>query len=151
MNARQLRRQVAWLCVSGVLGCGPGTNSGGDAAHDGAPTPDARDVIAPRDATDPADVPVASPMDAAPASDVPKIGVAAQSGAVAAIMRMALLAKGLGVSLYISTGNEADLTVDEFLGALIEDDETKVAVLFVEQIRHPQKFLALAKIARPGI
>jgi len=32
---------------------------------------------------------------------------AAQSGAVAAIMRLAFLAKGLGISFYISTGNEA--------------------------------------------
>ena len=72
----------------------------------------------------------------------------AQSGAVAAIMRMAFLAKGLGVSFYISTGNEADLTAEDFLGALIDDDETQVAALFVEQIRHPQRFLALAKRAR---
>ena len=72
----------------------------------------------------------------------------AQSGAVAAIMRMAFLAKGLGVSFYISTGNEADLTAEDFLGALIDDDDTQVAALFVEQIRHPQRFLALAKRAR---
>jgi acyl-CoA synthetase (NDP forming) len=83
-----------------------------------------------------------------PPSDAPKIGMVAQSGAVAAIMRMAFLAKGLGVSFYISTGNEADLTAEDFLGALIEDDETKVAALFVEQIRDPQKFLALARRAR---
>ena len=83
-----------------------------------------------------------------PPSDAPKIGMVAQSGAVAAIMRMAFLAKGLGVTFYISTGNEADLTAEDFLGALIEDDETQVAALFVEQIRHPQRFLALAKRAR---
>src|SRR6266511_3480254 len=72
----------------------------------------------------------------------------AQSGAVAAIMRMAFLAKGLGVSFYISTGNEADLTAEDFLGALIDDDDTQVATLFLEQIRHPQKFLELAQRAR---
>ena len=83
-----------------------------------------------------------------PASSAPKIGMVAQSGAVAAIMRMAFLAKGLGVSFYISTGNEADLTAEDFLGALIDDDDTQVAALFVEQIRHPQRFLALARRAR---
>ena len=83
-----------------------------------------------------------------PQNGAPKIGMVAQSGAVAAIMRMAFLAKGLGVSFYISTGNEADLTAEDFLGALIEDDDTQVAALFVEQIRHPQRFLALAKRAR---
>src|SRR3989440_2694786 len=78
----------------------------------------------------------------------PKIGVVAESGAIAVIMRMACLAKGLGVSFYISTGNEADLTVEDFLGALIDDDDTQVAALFIEQIRRPQKFLELAERAR---
>src|SRR3954453_3260666 len=68
----------------------------------------------------------------------PKIGMVAQSGAMAAIMRMAFLAKGLGVTFYISTGNEADLSVEDFLGALIDDDDTAVAALFVEQIRKPR-------------
>ena len=78
----------------------------------------------------------------------PKIGMAAQSGAVAAILRLGFLAKGLGVTFYISTGNEADLTVEDFLGALIDDPETQVAALFVEQIRRPQLFLELAQRAR---
>jgi acyl-CoA synthetase (NDP forming) len=78
----------------------------------------------------------------------PKIGMVAQSGAMAAIMRMAFLAKGLGVTFYISTGNEADLSVEDFLAALIEDDDTAVAALFVEQIRKPRKFLQLARHAR---
>src|SRR5438093_472374 len=64
----------------------------------------------------------------------PKIGMVAQSGAMAAIMRMAFLAKELGISFYISSGNEADLTVEDFLGPLIDDEETQVAALFVEQI-----------------
>jgi len=83
-----------------------------------------------------------------PADAGPKIGMAAQSGAMAAIMRMAFIAKGLGITFYISTGNEADLTSEDILGALIDDDETEVAALFVEQIRKPQKFLELARRAR---
>lgn len=83
-----------------------------------------------------------------PAETRPKVGMVAQSGAVAAIMRMAFLAKGLGVTFYISTGNEVDLTVEDFLESLIEDDATDVAALFVEQIRHPQKFLSIAGRAR---
>src|SRR5947209_8409738 len=83
-----------------------------------------------------------------PPSAKPNIGMVAQSGAMAAIMRMAFLAKGLGISFYISTGNEADLTAEDFLAGLIEDQDTQVAALFVEQIRKPQKFLALAQRAR---
>src|SRR4051795_3015984 len=48
-----------------------------------------------------------------PPSARPNIAMVAQSGAMAAIMRMAFLAKGLGISFYISTGNEADLTVED--------------------------------------
>jgi len=78
----------------------------------------------------------------------PKIGMAAQSGAMAAIMRMAFLSKGLGITYYISTGNEADLGVEDFLSALVDDPETKVVALFVEQIRKPQLFLEAARRAR---
>jgi acetate---CoA ligase (ADP-forming) len=78
----------------------------------------------------------------------PKVGMVAQSGAVAATMRMAFLAKGLGITFYISTGNEVDLTVEDFLESLIADDETRAAALFIEQIRSPQRFLALAARAR---
>ena len=78
----------------------------------------------------------------------PKIGMAAQSGAMAAIMRMAFLSKGLGITFYISTGNEADLGVEDFLSALVDDDETKVIALFVEQIRKPHLFLEAARRAR---
>lgn len=83
-----------------------------------------------------------------PAGDQPAIGIVAQSGALAAIMRMALSAKGLGVSHVISTGNEADLGAEDFLGVLIEDTRARVAALFLEQIRRPQRFLTLAARAR---
>src|ERR1043165_2212357 len=82
------------------------------------------------------------------ASARPKIGMAAQSGAMAAIMRMAFLSKGLGITFYISTGNEADLGVEDFLSALVDDQETKVVALFVEQVRKPQLFLEAAARAR---
>ncbi|HMK79336.1 MAG TPA: CoA-binding protein, partial [Xanthobacteraceae bacterium] len=78
----------------------------------------------------------------------PRVGMVAQSGAVAAIMRMAFIAKGLGITFYISTGNEVDLTVEDFLESLIADAETRVAALFIEQIRFPQRFLELAERAR---
>lgn len=85
----------------------------------------------------------------APSPDAkPKIGMVAQSGAISVIMRTAFLAKGLGITFYISTGNEADLTAEDFLGALIDDPDTQVAALFLEQVRRPQLFLELAKRAR---
>ena len=78
----------------------------------------------------------------------PHIGIVAQSGAFAAILRMALTAKGLGVSYAISSGNEADLTAEDFLEFLIADTHTRAIALFIEQIRRPRDFLALAARAR---
>ena len=63
-------------------------------------------------------------------------------------MRLALLAKGLKLSIVVSTGNEAQLTTEHFLEFLIDDDATEVIVLFMEQVRDPALFLALAARAR---
>jgi acetate---CoA ligase (ADP-forming) len=78
----------------------------------------------------------------------PALGVLAQSGAMASTLRLALLAKGLAISALVSTGNEADIGIEDFLAVLVEDERTKVITLFTEQIRHPQRFLALAAAAR---
>jgi acetate---CoA ligase (ADP-forming) len=76
------------------------------------------------------------------------IGVVTQSGAMCSTLRLALLAKGLKLSIVVSTGNEAQLTTEHFLEFLIDDDSTEVIVLFMEQVRDPALFLALAARAR---
>lgn len=78
----------------------------------------------------------------------PAIGVAAQSGAVLTVLRQALLAKSRPVSHLISSGNEADLSIEDFLEFLVNDERTRVIALFVEQIRDPRRFMALAACAR---
>jgi acetate---CoA ligase (ADP-forming) len=76
------------------------------------------------------------------------IGVVTQSGAMCSTLRLALLAKGLKLSIVVSTGNEAQLTTEHFLEFLIDDDATEVIVLFMEQVRDPALFLAQAARAR---
>jgi acyl-CoA synthetase (NDP forming) len=76
------------------------------------------------------------------------IGVVTQSGAMCSTLRLALLAKGLKLSIVVSTGNEAQLTTEHFLEFLIDDDATEVIVLFMEQVRDPVLFLSLAARAR---
>jgi acetate---CoA ligase (ADP-forming) len=78
----------------------------------------------------------------------PSVGVVTQSGALAGALRIALSAKGLGVSHAISTGNEADLTAEDFVAFLLADPQTRAIALFLEQIRQPQRFLTLAAQAR---
>src|SRR6185437_4096265 len=48
----------------------------------------------------------------------------------------------------ISTGNEADQRVEDFLEHLIGDADTRVIVLIVEQFREPKRFLELVGRAR---
>ncbi len=76
------------------------------------------------------------------------IGVVTQSGAMCSTLRLALLAKQLNLSCVVSTGNEAQLTTEDFLAFLVDDESTRVIVLFMEQVREPQRFLALAARAR---
>jgi acetate---CoA ligase (ADP-forming) len=76
------------------------------------------------------------------------VGVVTQSGAMCSTLRLALLAKQLNLSCVVSTGNEAQLTTEDFLAYLVDDESTRVIVLFMEQVRDPQRFLALAARAR---
>ena len=88
------------------------------------------------------------PIPLAPARKGPRLGIVAQSGAMQTTIRVASLAKEIGVSYAFSTGNEADLGAEDFLEFLIGDADTRVIVAFAEQFRHPQRFLAAARAAR---
>ena len=88
------------------------------------------------------------PLTPLPGSEAPAIGIVAQSGAMASALRPALLSKGLNVSHVVSTGNEASLGAEDFLAFLVEDARTSAVVVFAEQLRHPQRFLAIARRAR---
>ena len=67
------------------------------------------------------------------------IGVVTQSGAMASTLRLGAAGEGASASpASVSTGNEADLTTEDFLGYLIDDEATRVIVLFIEQMRDPQ-------------
>jgi len=74
--------------------------------------------------------------------------VIAQSGAIANAIRDSLVASGLRVTFLVSTGNEAVLGAEDFLGPILEDDATGVVALFLEQVRRPQELLQLAARAR---
>ena len=78
----------------------------------------------------------------------PSVGFIAQSGAMMLATVDVVRAKGIGYTHVVSTGNEAVIGIEDFLAALIEDEATRVITLFVEQIRRPLAFLALAARAR---
>ena len=78
----------------------------------------------------------------------PGIGIVSQSGAMANNMRDAYTSRGLRVTCSIGSGNEADLGIEDYLAFLLADPDTAVVSVYAEQIRHPQRFLQLARQAR---
>ncbi len=79
------------------------------------------------------------------------IGVVSQSGGILGSLLSRASARGIGLSKLISTSNEVDLELADFMDHLADDPATKVIALYVETVRNPQKFRAAAlKAARAG-
>ncbi len=71
-----------------------------------------------------------------------------QSGAMAAVVATNLAGKEVGVTLSVSTGNEAATCVEDYVGYVLKDGRADVIGMIVEQFRDPQRFLGLAAQAR---
>lgn len=82
---------------------------------------------------------------------VGSIGVVSQSGGILGSLLSRAAARGIGLSKLVSTSNEVDLELADFIDALVDDEATRVIALYVETVRNPQKFRAAAlKAARAG-
>ena len=88
----------------------------------------------------------AAPAD--PLGNRPGVAIVSQSGAMAAVVRVALQARGIGLSYAVSTGNEAVLGAEDFLEEFLLDPHTRVVAMLMEQVREPARFLTLADRAR---
>ncbi len=71
---------------------------------------------------------------------VGSIGVVSQSGGIMGSLLSRAAARGIGLSKLISTSNEVDLELADFVDHLVDDPATKVIALYVETIRNPDKF-----------
>lgn len=79
------------------------------------------------------------------------IGVVSQSGGILGALLSRAAARGIGLSKLISTSNEVDLDLADFVDHLADDEATSVIALYMEGLRHPAKFRAAAlKAARKG-
>ncbi|MGO4852345.1 acetate--CoA ligase family protein [Phaeovulum sp. W22_SRMD_FR3] len=79
------------------------------------------------------------------------IALLSQSGGILGSLLSRAVARGIGFSKLVATGNEADLEVSDFLGALAEDEATQVVALYLETIRNVTKFRsAAAKVIAAG-
>ncbi|UYO93560.1 acetate--CoA ligase family protein [Pollutimonas sp. M17] len=82
---------------------------------------------------------------------VGSIGIVSQSGGILGSLLSRAVPRGIGLSKLISTSNEVDLDLADFVDYLAEDEATQIIALYVESVRHPEKFRAAAlKAASAG-
>jgi acetate---CoA ligase (ADP-forming) len=77
-----------------------------------------------------------------------RVGVIAQSGGIGFALFNRGKAAGIGFSYVISTGNEADLNMADFLDYMVEDPNTYAVMLFCEAVRNGPSFVAALAKAR---
>ncbi|MFL6357256.1 MAG: acetate--CoA ligase family protein [Nitrososphaeraceae archaeon] len=73
------------------------------------------------------------------------IALISQSGAICAATVEDAMAQGIGFSKVISMGNKVDMDENDILELLAEDEETKVIVMYLEDIHDGRRFMEIAK------
>lgn len=73
------------------------------------------------------------------------IGIAAQSGGFTGHILHCGVQAGIGFSKVISTGNEANLHLEDYIEYFAQDEQTKVIGAYVEGFREGKRFLKLAR------
>src|SRR5262249_30683446 len=76
------------------------------------------------------------------------IAVVSQSGGTLGSLLSRAAARGIGMSKLVATGNEADIDVADIIEHLLDDDATTVIAVYLEGLRHPERFRAVAAEAR---
>lgn len=73
------------------------------------------------------------------------VGVLTQSGGIGFAVSESLHGVGLGVSTFASVGNKYDVSGNDLLLWWRHDDQTKVAIIYLESFGNPRKFAYLAR------
>jgi acyl-CoA synthetase (NDP forming) len=71
------------------------------------------------------------------------VAIASQSGALLGSVAHRAHRMGLGLSYFVSTGNEMDLELCDYLNFFLDDDKTTVIALLIEGLRNGSRFLDL--------
>ncbi len=72
------------------------------------------------------------------------IGFFSQSGALGIAVLDLAMSEDVGFSKFISMGNKADISDEEIMQALAEDENTKVIIGYIEGVRDGRKFVEIA-------
>lgn len=78
------------------------------------------------------------------------LAVLSQSGGIASTIVRAAKEMGVASSYAVTTGDEVDLTVEDFFQDLLQSQHCRVFAFFLEQLRQPLKFRKLAREAAGG-
>ncbi len=73
-----------------------------------------------------------------------RVGFMSQSGGLGIAIIEAASRLGVGLSTFVSVGNKADLSGNDFLTYWEQDADTDVALLYLESFGNPRKFARLA-------
>jgi acetyltransferase len=76
-----------------------------------------------------------------------KIGIIFQSGGLLNVMQLVAWDRGWGVNYLVSCGNQAVLSISDYLYYLVKDEKTEVIGILAEEIKNPQKFLKAVRLA----
>lgn len=82
-----------------------------------------------------------------PALPAGGLAVVSQSGGLVGSLVRVILGRGLGLSYFVSSGNELDAELSDYLNHFVRDESTKAMVAIVEGIRDAEKFIAVARQA----
>lgn len=76
-----------------------------------------------------------------------KVAVVTQSGGAGSFLVNRAAARGEGLAALVSTGNEADITVEAVIAALVDDDEVEAIAVILEAVRNGAEFIAAVQAA----
>jgi acyl-CoA synthetase (NDP forming)/RimJ/RimL family protein N-acetyltransferase len=73
------------------------------------------------------------------------LGLFAQSGALSVAILDSAARRGLGISVFASAGNRADVSGNDFMHYWIDDPATRAVGLYLESMGNPRKFSRIAR------
>ncbi|MBN2039630.1 MAG: CoA-binding protein [Spirochaetes bacterium] len=73
------------------------------------------------------------------------VSIVSQSGNVGTQIMSECINNGVGVSKFISSGNEANIKCEDYIRYLGSDEQTEVIVLYIESLKDGKKFLDICR------
>ena len=74
-----------------------------------------------------------------------RLGLFAQSGALGIAVLASAARRGLGISVFASAGNRADVSGNDLMQYWIDDEDTHTVGLYLESMGNPRKFSRIAR------